>query len=175
MSSNPAVGKKNFSFCKSRFRSFQLDANEINHDIHLANTLFQIKVRYKKYSCRLQWCITVHVSFNKDPHFILLTFFTVPYIPNIYFSTANGDTLVKGCDSSIGFSTMNLGQVNQSAICSSSTSLFLWSSSLESFDRTLFLDETTFVGKDLSIHNGCVFIHHPCFPPTTECQHGRCQ
>ena len=48
VSSSPAVGKKNFSFCKSRFRSLQLEevhANEINHDIHLANTLFQIKVR----------------------------------------------------------------------------------------------------------------------------------
>ena len=35
------------SFCKSRFRSLQLEepnANEINHDIHLANTLFQINV-----------------------------------------------------------------------------------------------------------------------------------
>ena len=67
VSSNPAVGKKNFSFCKSRFRSLQLEeahANEINHDIHLANTLFQIKVRYKKYACRLQWFITVHVSFK---------------------------------------------------------------------------------------------------------------
>ena len=44
-------GMKKFSFCKSRFRSLQLDeahANEINHDIHLANTLFQIKVRQKK-------------------------------------------------------------------------------------------------------------------------------
>ena len=43
----PAVGKNNFSFCKSRFRSLQLEeahANEINHDTHLANTLFQIKV-----------------------------------------------------------------------------------------------------------------------------------
>ena len=41
-------GEKNFSFCKSRFRSLQLEeahANEINHDIHLANTLFQMKVR----------------------------------------------------------------------------------------------------------------------------------
>ena len=68
VSSNPAVGKKNFSFCKSSFRSLQLEeanANEINHDIHLANTLFQIKVRYKKYGCRLQWFITVHVSFNE--------------------------------------------------------------------------------------------------------------
>ena len=48
VSSNPDVGKKNFSFCKSRFRSLQLEeahANEINHDIHLANTLFQIRVR----------------------------------------------------------------------------------------------------------------------------------
>ena len=45
---SPAEGKKNFSFCKSRFRSLQLEeahANEINHDRHLANTLFQIKVR----------------------------------------------------------------------------------------------------------------------------------
>ena len=61
------MGKKNFSFCKSRFRSLQLeeaDANEINHDIHLANTLFQIKVRQKKYGCRLQSYITVHVSFK---------------------------------------------------------------------------------------------------------------
>ena len=61
----PAVGKKNF--CKSRFRTLQLEeahANEINHAIHLANTLFQIKVRYKKYGCRLQWFITVHVSFK---------------------------------------------------------------------------------------------------------------
>ena len=44
------MGKKNFSFCKSRFRFLQLDetlANEINHDIHLANTLFQIKVLRK--------------------------------------------------------------------------------------------------------------------------------
>ena len=51
VSSSPAVGKKNFSFCKSRFRSLQLEearANEINHDRHLANTLFQIKVRQKK-------------------------------------------------------------------------------------------------------------------------------
>ena len=67
VSSSPAVGKKNFSFCKSRFRSLQLeeaDANEINHDIHLANTLFQIKVRQKKYGCRLQSFITVHVSFK---------------------------------------------------------------------------------------------------------------
>ena len=37
-----------FSFCKSRFRSLQPEeahANKINYDIHLANTLFQIKVR----------------------------------------------------------------------------------------------------------------------------------
>ena len=62
------MGKKNYSFCKSRFCSLQLEeahANEINHDIHLANTLFQIKVRYKKYGCRLQWFITVHVSFKE--------------------------------------------------------------------------------------------------------------
>ena len=48
VSSSPAVGKKNFSFCKSRFRSLQLEkahANEINHDIHLANTLLLMKVR----------------------------------------------------------------------------------------------------------------------------------
>ena len=48
VSSSPVVGKNNFSFCKSRFRSLQLEeahANEINHDIHLANTLFQIRVR----------------------------------------------------------------------------------------------------------------------------------
>ena len=47
MSSSPAVGKKNFWFCKSRFRSLQLEeahAHEINHDIHIANTLFQINV-----------------------------------------------------------------------------------------------------------------------------------
>ena len=51
-----AVGKKNFSFCKSCFRSLQLEeahVSEINHDIHLVNTLFQIKVRQKKYGCRL--------------------------------------------------------------------------------------------------------------------------
>ena len=44
MSSSPAVGKNNFSFCKSRYCSLQLEevhANEINRDIHLANTLFQ--------------------------------------------------------------------------------------------------------------------------------------
>ena len=35
--------------------------------MHLANTLFQIKVRQKKYGCRLQWFITVHVSF-KEPY-----------------------------------------------------------------------------------------------------------
>ena len=49
--SSPAVGKKNFSFCKPRFRSLQLEegrVNEINHDMHLANTLFQIKTRQKK-------------------------------------------------------------------------------------------------------------------------------
>ena len=66
VSSSLAVGK-HFSFCKSRFRSLQLEeahANEINHDIHLTNTLFQIKVRQKKYGCRLQWYITVHVSFK---------------------------------------------------------------------------------------------------------------
>ena len=40
------------------------DANEINHDIHLANTRFQIKARQKKYGCRLQWYITVNVSFK---------------------------------------------------------------------------------------------------------------
>ena len=60
------MGKNNFSFCKSRFRSLQLEeahANEINYVIHLANTLFQIEVRYKKYGCRLQWFITVHVNF----------------------------------------------------------------------------------------------------------------
>ena len=48
VSSSPAVDKKNVSFCKSRFRSLQLEkahANEINLDIHLANTLFQMKVR----------------------------------------------------------------------------------------------------------------------------------
>ena len=41
-------GQEEFFFCKSRFRSLQLEevnANEINHDIHLANTMFQIKVR----------------------------------------------------------------------------------------------------------------------------------
>ena len=50
------MGKKNLSFCTFRFRSLQLeeaDANEINQEIHLANTLFQIKVRQKKYGCRL--------------------------------------------------------------------------------------------------------------------------
>ena len=34
---------KNFSFCNSRFSSLQPElarANEINHNIHLANTLF---------------------------------------------------------------------------------------------------------------------------------------
>ena len=39
-------GQEEFFFCKSRFRSLQLEevnANEINHDIHLANTMFQIK------------------------------------------------------------------------------------------------------------------------------------
>ena len=44
-------GQDVFSFCKSRLRSLQqgeAQANEINHDIHLANTLFQIKVRQKK-------------------------------------------------------------------------------------------------------------------------------
>ena len=69
VSSNPAVGKKNFSFCESRSSILQLEeahANEINHDIHLANALFQIKVRYKKYDCRLQWYITVHASFNLE-------------------------------------------------------------------------------------------------------------
>ena len=48
VSSSRAVSKKNFWYCKSRFRSLQLEeahANEIGHDIHLANTLFQIKVR----------------------------------------------------------------------------------------------------------------------------------
>ena len=67
VSSSPAVDKKNFSFCKPRVRSLQLEeahANEINHFIHLANTLFQIKVRRKKYCCRLQRYITGHVSFN---------------------------------------------------------------------------------------------------------------
>ena len=37
-----------FSFCRSRSRSLQLEeayANAINHDMNLANTLFQIKVR----------------------------------------------------------------------------------------------------------------------------------
>ena len=56
-----------FHFVNLASRSLQLeeaDANEINHDIHLANTLFQIKVRQKKYGCRLQSFITVHVSFN---------------------------------------------------------------------------------------------------------------
>ena len=41
-------GQQEFSFCKSRFRSLQLEeahANELNHDIYLANTLFQITVR----------------------------------------------------------------------------------------------------------------------------------
>ena len=68
VSSNQAVGKKNFSFCKSRFRSLQLEeahSNEINHDLNLANTLFQIKVRKKKCGCRLQWYFTAHVSFNE--------------------------------------------------------------------------------------------------------------
>ena len=35
-------GQKNFSFCKSRFRSLQQEeanANEISHDINLANTV----------------------------------------------------------------------------------------------------------------------------------------
>ena len=32
---------------------------------YLANTLFQIKVRYKKYGWRLQWFITIHVSFKE--------------------------------------------------------------------------------------------------------------
>ena len=41
------MDKNNFSFCKSRVRSLQLEevhANEINHDIRLANTLFQIRL-----------------------------------------------------------------------------------------------------------------------------------
>ena len=41
VSSSPAVGKKNFSFCKSRFRAYQLEeahSKKINHDIHLAIT-----------------------------------------------------------------------------------------------------------------------------------------
>ena len=45
------MSKKNFSFCKSRFRSLQLEethANLINHDIQLTNILYQIKVRQKK-------------------------------------------------------------------------------------------------------------------------------
>ena len=51
VSSSPAVGKKIFSFCKPRFRSLQLEeahVNEISHDMHLANNLFQIKGRQKK-------------------------------------------------------------------------------------------------------------------------------
>ena len=42
VSSSPAVDKK-FSFVILGYRSFQLElayANAINHDIHLANTLF---------------------------------------------------------------------------------------------------------------------------------------
>ena len=42
VSSSPGMGK-NFSFCNSRFRSLQPElarANEIIHNIHLANTLF---------------------------------------------------------------------------------------------------------------------------------------
>ena len=45
VSSSPAVGKMNFSFCKSRFRSLQPEeahSNEINNGMHIANTLFQI-------------------------------------------------------------------------------------------------------------------------------------
>ena len=55
MSLSPAGGKKNFSFCKSRFRFLQLEeanVNEINHDIHLANTLFQkgsLEAKSRKY------------------------------------------------------------------------------------------------------------------------------
>ena len=41
-----------------------LHTNEINHDIHLANTLFLIMVRLKKYGCRCQGYITVYVSVN---------------------------------------------------------------------------------------------------------------
>ena len=58
-----------FSFCKSRFRSLQpweAHANEINHDIHLANTLFQKKV-FRKIWLPSEYYITVHVSF-KWPH-----------------------------------------------------------------------------------------------------------
>ena len=45
--SSHTVGK-NFSFRNARFRSLQLEeahANEINHDIHLANVLYYLKVR----------------------------------------------------------------------------------------------------------------------------------
>ena len=47
---SPLWARRIYSFCKSSFCTLQLEeahANEINHDIHLANTLFQIKVRYK--------------------------------------------------------------------------------------------------------------------------------
>ena len=49
VSSSPAVGK-NISLCNSRIvllAAGVTHANEIKHDIHIANTLFQIKVRYK--------------------------------------------------------------------------------------------------------------------------------
>ena len=65
VSSSPAVDK-NFSFRNSSFRPLQLEtatANEINHDLYLVDTLFQIKVRYKNV-----WLSSPVVHVNKESH-----------------------------------------------------------------------------------------------------------
>ena len=81
---------RNFHFeiiCLCSSQVVKSHANEINNDIHLANTLFKIKVRWTKYGYRFQWFITVHVSFKVA--YTSGLFFKkkiMEAVPNIFFT-----------------------------------------------------------------------------------------
>ena len=62
----------NFGTQKNYATGTLAHANEIIHDIHLANTLFQKRFTRIKYGCRLQWFITFHVSFNVKQHIVAI-------------------------------------------------------------------------------------------------------
>ena len=47
--------------------------------------------------------------------------------------------------------------------------------SITIFVRSYSFPRNTRRGFWLIVHNGCMFIHYPCFLPAMECQQGRCQ
>ena len=83
VNSSPAVDKKNFSFCKSRFRSLQLEeahANEIKHDIPLANTLFQIKVGLVKNMAVVCSGISLFMYSKTGRRRMTISYLTIMYV-----------------------------------------------------------------------------------------------